>query len=83
MKIRKDGLQHAAEEAVELGHALLKLARGDGTKEAVTDEAADLVAFLVLLDAAGVIDPERFAKHSADKLEKFMEKYLKHGKRKH
>ena len=68
-------LYHAAEEAAELAQALLKYARGDGSKDAVTAEAADCAAFLLVLDAAGVLKPEDFAKRSADKLEKFLAKY--------
>lgn len=70
-------LYHAAEEAAELAQALLKYARGDGSKDAVTDEAADCAAFLFVLDAAGVLKPEDFSERCGDKLEKFLAKYVR------
>ncbi|WP_414444620.1 hypothetical protein [Burkholderia sp. 22PA0106] len=74
--MRKELLLHAAEEAVELSQALLKLARGDGPKSAVADEAADITALIVLVGEAGVIESGRFNRRHQAKLTKFRRKYI-------
>jgi phosphoribosyl-ATP pyrophosphohydrolase len=68
-------LDHTAEEAVELAHACLKLARGDKGEKNVTDEAADVAALLVVLLENDVIEPDRYIKRFRSKLKKMRGKY--------
>jgi NTP pyrophosphatase (non-canonical NTP hydrolase) len=70
-------LNHAAEEAVELAHAALKLARGDKGSKNLTDEAADIAALLAVLAENEVLDAERYLKRFRSKLKKFRGKYGK------
>ena len=68
-------LDHTAEEAVELAHACLKLARGDKGEKNVTDEAADVAALLAVLVENKTIDAERYLKRYRMKLKKMRGKY--------
>jgi NTP pyrophosphatase (non-canonical NTP hydrolase) len=68
-------LDHTAEEAVELAHACLKLARGDKGEKNVTDEAADVAALLAVLAENEILDAERYLKRFRSKLKKFRGKY--------
>ena len=69
-------LIHAAEEGSEFAQAALKKARDDWGLKNLTDEAADVAAFITLLIDEGLIDSERFAKRRAMKLTKFRRKYV-------
>lgn len=68
-------LNHAAEEAVELAQAALKLSRGDKGRTSLTDEAADIAALLAVLVEHEVIDAERYLKRYRMKLKTFRGKY--------
>ncbi|AIS48243.1 hypothetical protein DR61_1326 [Burkholderia pseudomallei] len=68
-------LIHAAEEAAEFTQAAMKNARSDWGRRELTDEAADLAAFLLVMQEQGAIDPERFEKRLAKKLRKMRRKY--------
>jgi NTP pyrophosphatase (non-canonical NTP hydrolase) len=68
-------LIHAAEEAGEFIQAAMKKARADWGLKNLTDEAADLAAFITLIQEQGLIDGERFARRRAMKLNKFRRKY--------
>jgi NTP pyrophosphatase (non-canonical NTP hydrolase) len=68
-------LRHAAEEASEFIQAAMKLAREDWGANQITDEAADTVAFVLLLIERGVIKNARFDKRVAKKLKKMRRKY--------
>lgn len=69
-------LIHAAEEAAEFTQAAMKNARSDWGRRKLTDEAADLAAFLMVMQERGAIDPERFGKRLAKKVRKMRRKYL-------
>ncbi|CAJ5716154.1 Uncharacterised protein [Burkholderia pseudomallei] len=69
-------LIHAAEEAAEFTQAAMKNARSDWGRRKLTDEAADLAAFLLVMQERGAIDPERFGKRLAMKVKKMRRKYL-------
>jgi NTP pyrophosphatase (non-canonical NTP hydrolase) len=68
-------LVHAAEEAVEFAQAATKRIRGDWGLKNLTDEAADIAAFLIVLKDLGLIDAERFANRRAEKVIKMRRKY--------
>lgn len=68
-------LIHAAEEAGEFIQAAMKKARGDWGLKNLTDEAADIAAFILVLQERGLIDAERFAARRAMKLKKMRRKY--------
>lgn len=68
-------LIHAAEEAAEFTQAAMKNARSDWGRRKLTDEAADVAAFLLVMQERGAIDPERFGKRLAKKLRKMRRKY--------
>jgi NTP pyrophosphatase (non-canonical NTP hydrolase) len=70
-------LIHAAEEAAEFTQAAMKKARGDCGLKNLTDEAADIAAFLIVLQENGLIDAERFAARRAMKIAKMRRKYAK------
>lgn len=70
-------LIHAAEEAAEFTQAAMKKARGDWGLKNLTDEAADLAAFILVLQERGLIESERFSQRRAMKLEKMRRKYGK------
>ncbi|MBF3753872.1 hypothetical protein [Burkholderia pseudomallei] len=54
----------------------MKNARSDWGRRKLTDEAADLAAFLLVMQERGAIDPERFGKRLAMKVKKMRRKYL-------
>ncbi|KVR95830.1 hypothetical protein [Burkholderia vietnamiensis] len=68
-------LIHAAEEAAEFTQAAMKKARNDWGLKNLTDEAADIAAFLIVLKDLGLIDAERFAARRAQKVIKMRRKY--------
>ena len=68
-------LVHAAEEAGEFIQAAMKKARAHWGLKNLTDEAADLAAFITLMQEQGLIDSDRFARRKALKLNKFRRKY--------
>lgn len=68
-------LIHAAEEAAEFTQAAMKKARGDWGLKNLTDEAADLAAFILVLQERGLIDGERFVARRAMKVKKMRRKY--------
>jgi phosphoribosyl-ATP pyrophosphohydrolase len=68
-------LIHAAEEAAEFTQAAMKKARGDWGLKNLTDEAADIAAFLIVMQENGLIDAERFAARRAMKIAKMRIKY--------
>ncbi|KVD50743.1 hypothetical protein [Burkholderia ubonensis] len=70
-------LIHAAEEAAEFTQAAMKNARSDWGRRKLTDEAADLSAFVLVMQERGAIDPERFGKRLAKKLRKMRRKYAR------
>ncbi|WDD93866.1 hypothetical protein Bsp3421_003967 [Burkholderia sp. FERM BP-3421] len=70
-------LIHAAEEAAEFTQAAMKNARSDWGRRKLTDEAADLAAFLLVMQERGAIDPERFGKLLASKARKMRRKYCR------
>jgi hypothetical protein len=53
----------------------MKKARGDWGLKNLTDEAADIAAFLIVLQENGLIDAERFAARRAMKITKMRRKY--------
>jgi NTP pyrophosphatase (non-canonical NTP hydrolase) len=68
-------LIHAAEEAGEFIQAAMKKARGDWGLKNLTDEAADVAAFLIVLQERGVIDTARYEARLAIKVKKMRRKY--------
>lgn len=70
-------LVHAAEEAAEFTQAAMKRARNDWGLKNLTDEAADVAAFLIVLQENGLIDADRFAARRAMKIAKMRRKYGK------
>lgn len=68
-------LIHAAEEAGEFIQAAMKKARGDWGLKNLTDEAADLAAFILVLQERGLIESERFATRRDMKVKKMRRKY--------
>lgn len=74
-------LIHAAEEAGEFVQAAMKKARGDWGFKNLTDEAADLAAFVLVLMERGLIDRERFAARLEIKMNKMRNKYGREANR--
>jgi NTP pyrophosphatase (non-canonical NTP hydrolase) len=68
-------LIHAAEEAGEFIQAAMKKARGDWSLKNLTDEAADVAAFLIVLQERGLVDRDRFEERKAMKVKKMRRKY--------
>lgn len=70
-------LGHAAEEAGEFIQAAMKKARGHWSLKNLTDEAADVAAFIIVLQETGEIDKERYEARLAMKVKKMRRKYAK------
>jgi phosphoribosyl-ATP pyrophosphohydrolase len=68
-------LIHAAEEAAEFTQAAMKKARGDWGLKNLTDEAADVAAFLIVLQERGLVDRKHFEARRAMKVIKMRRKY--------
>lgn len=68
-------LIHAAEEAGEFIQAAMKKARNDWGRKNLTDEAADMAAFLIVLQEQGLVDRDRFEERKAMKVKKMRRKY--------
>lgn len=70
-------LIHAAEEAGEFIQAAMKKARGDWSLKNLTDEAADIAAFLIVLRENGLINGPQYEARLAVKVKRMRRKYGK------